>query len=568
MSTQERYAQLFAAEVGDRLSEIGRLLVELEEGSGDSEAVNALFRSVHTIKGMAGAMGYDVVTRLSHQMEAALDELRSGRRRVDPDVIDKLLACNDLLGQAIGARLRGEAAPDPAVFIEQLVLWRLAGDSENGGGVAVSPAGPERTVTDDTAREREERPEAGAPSAPLGIKGDARERSGQRGLELSRVPVDIKRLDELLNLIGELGIVAKRLGSAPELAKSEPLKVTVEAASTLIAELKAQILESRLVPLWQIFDRFPRLVRDGARTTGKEIELHVLGKDLEADRSLLDAINDPLVHLLRNAIDHGIERPEDREAAGKPRVGRIELSARRERSRLVITVGDDGRGVDRRAVVEKAREEGLLDTDRDLDEPELVRILARPGFSTLSGANLLSGRGVGLNVVEERVRGVGGSVELKTESGGGTMIRLELPLTLAVVRALIVEVGDQIYAIPASFARESFVARESWVEMIDGQEWVVWRERRVPLTRLRRLFKMAVPPGAEDEADRGDRRLNLLALEFGGSQRVVSVDAFVGEEEILVKSFDMPAGAVSAFSGATVRPDGRPALVLDVGSLS
>lgn len=378
--------------------------------------------------------------------------------------------------------------------------------------------------------------------------------------------VDIRRLDALMNLLGELTIVRGRLRVLVNETGSELMQELVDEAGSLISEMQLQVVESRMVPVWQIFDRFPRLVRDAARSADKEVEIEISGKELELDRSMLDAISDPLVHLLRNAVDHGIEPPDVREKAGKPRAGRIELSARRERSRVVIVVHDDGRGIDRQRIAIEARSRGLLPDDVEPSDQELLRIMARPGFSTAEKVTNLSGRGVGLNVVEDTVRGVGGSVELRSEEGVGTTFLLELPLTLVIMPALIVEVAGETYALPATFTRESFEAAEGDVMQAHGREWVVWRDRRLPLTRLQSLLSNGEGDGGGNGGKPGV--LRLVALEFGGRQLAVSVDQFIAEEEIVVKSFDLPRGAVPVFSGATVRPDGRPALVLDIGNLS
>jgi two-component system chemotaxis sensor kinase CheA len=543
MKPQERYAELFAAEAREHLAEIGRALVALEEQPAERGALDAVFRSVHTIKGMAAAMGYEAVTRLSHSIESVLDELRAGRRQVDRTVIDLLLQALDLLEQSVEATVKGSEPPDAAVMVEGLVQWRLLGEM----APAAAPAAP--AVAEEAARVRAHRAETFV-----------------RRADANRVRVDIRRLDTLMNLIGELTIVRSRLHALADELGSEPLHDSVEQASRLIAEMQVNVVESRMAPVWQIFDRFPRLVRETARMLDKEVELKVSGRDLELDRSMLDAISDPLVHLLRNAVDHGIEAPAERKKAGKPRAGRIEVSARRERSRVVIVVSDDGRGVDREEVTARARREGLLGDDAEPTSQELFRIMARPGFSTSPRITTLSGRGVGLNVVEDTVRGLGGSVELQSEKGVGSTVRLELPLTLAIIRALIVKVAGQIYALPATFTRESFEFLESAVEQAHGHEWVSWHGERVPLTRLQVLLGGAVGNGKGAGGPEG-WPLNLVALEFAGTRLAVSVDDFVGEEEIVIKPFDLPVGAVPVFSGATVRPDGRPALVLDVGSL-
>jgi two-component system chemotaxis sensor kinase CheA len=550
MSQQDKYAQLFAAEAREHLAEMSRALIALEEAPDDRESLDSIFRSVHTIKGMAGAMGYDEATRLAHNIESVLDELRGERREVNPDLIDLLLESTDLLDNAVESTVAGQAPPDPTATIERLVLWRL----QEEGVPAVEAAAPVAPASDIAPQAGERQQVAQPPERPARRPGS------------SRVRVDIRRLDALMNLLGELTIVRGRLRSLVNQAGSELMQDLVEEAGSLISEMQLQVVESRMVPVWQIFDRFPRLVRDAARSAEKEVEIEIAGKELELDRSMLDAINDPLVHLLRNAVDHGIEPPDVREKAGKPRAGRIELSARRERSRVVIVVRDDGRGIDRQRVSIEARNRGLLPDDVEPSDQELLRIMARPGFSTAERVTSLSGRGVGLNVVEDTIRGVGGSVELRSEEGLGSTFLLELPLTLVIMPALIVEVAGESYALPATFTRESFEAAEGDVIQAHGREWVTWRDRRLPLTRLQNLLSNGEGNGGDNGGKPGV--LSLVALEFGGRQLAVSVDRLVAEEEIVVKSFDPPRGAVPVFSGATVRPDGRPALVLDIGNLS
>lgn len=533
---QEKYAELFASEARAHLNQIGNALIALEREPGDRESLDAIFRSAHTIKGMAAAMGYDVVTRLAHSFESALERLRGLQGPVDAPVVDLLLEASDSLEDAVEATAAGAEPADPTPLVERLE------DLKSGAGTLRSaPSGAERQ-----------------PAKPGGA---VREAGRARA---ARVHVDIRRLDALMNQLGELMIVRGQLGALADALGSEQLREAVDRAGGIIAEMQVEVVESRMVPVWQVFDRFPRLIRDSARAEGKEVEIEISGKGLELDRSLLDAITDPLIHLLRNAVGHGIESPEEREKAGKPRVGRIDLSAQRERSRVVIVVRDDGRGIDRERAIARAREEGLLAPSVEPTDQELFRILARPGFSTAERVTTLAGRGVGLNVVEDCVRGLGGSVELNTEEGLGSTFRLELPLTIAMVHSVIVEVGGQTYGLPVRFARESFESTEAAVEEAHGGEWVTWRDERIPLTRLQRLFRTN---GKAADDSSGDGRLKLVALEFGGERLAVAVDRFVGEEEVVVKTFDQPVGALPAFSAATVRPDGRVALLLDVGSL-
>lgn len=538
--SQTKYAELFASEAREHLAQITRSLVALESEPGDQESLDAIFRSAHTIKGMAAAMGYSVVTRLAHSFESALEQLRDHEIPVDAHVIDLLLECSDRLEEAVDITEAGGEAQDPSPLIEQLVALNESGGPETGA--------------------------RGRPARQVATSMDAEHR--QRRSRTARVGVDIRRLDNLMNQVGELMIVRSRLGALATELSSEPLQDAVERAGGIIRDIQAEVVESRMVPVWQVFDRFPRLVRDTARHEGKEVELEISGKGLELDRSLLDAITDPLIHLLRNAVDHGIESPKERESLGKRRAGRIRVSAQRERSRVVITVEDDGRGVDRQAAIARARESGTLDPSREPTDQELFRILARPGFTTAKRVTTLSGRGVGLNVVDDCARALGGSIELSTEPGAGTMIRLELPLTVAIVHAVMVEVLGETYGLPVRFARESFEIAEEDVEIGHGREWISWRDERIPLRRLRRLFNGGASSAGSTGSDGNGRTLKLVALEFGGERIAIAVDRFLGEQEVVVKTFDPPLGALSVFSAATVRPDGRPALLLDVGSLS
>lgn len=556
MRQREKYAELFAAEAREHLSEIGRALVALESDPSDGEPLAVVFRSVHTIKGMAAAMGYDVASKLAHNIETALDELRSGRRVATPTIVDLLLESSDVLEEAVEATVEGADPPDPARIIERLVLWRL---NDDPSGDRLEDARPQRAQGSEGLNTA--LAEGGAEGSE-GARGPGSAGRPSRRSDRSRVRVDIRRLDALMNLVGELTIVRNQLRASAVVLGSEPLMSAVERASRLIAEMQTHVVESRMVPMWQVFDRFPRLVRDAARSSDREVELSISGKDLELDRSLLDAISDPLVHLLRNAVDHGVEAPEEREAAGKPRMGRIELSARRERSRVVIVVRDDGRGIDRAEILSKARKEGLVAADDEPSDQELLRILARPGFTTAKQVTSLSGRGVGLNVVEDTIRSLGGSVAFESRIGAGTAFRIELPLTLAIARALMVSVSGQVYALPTTFTRESFEVPETALARSHGREWVSWRGEQVPVTRLRELFAGVGGNGAARSG-----KLRLVGVEFGGARLAVEVDRFIGEEEIVIKPFDPPGGTIPVFSGATVLADGRPALVLDVGNL-
>ena len=374
------------------------------------------------------------------------------------------------------------------------------------------------------------------------------------------VRIELARLDALLNLVGELVIVRGRLQALVRDEGSATLQEAMADATRLIGDLQSEVMTSRLVPVGQVFDRFPRLVRDVARQLGKDVLFGIEGKDIAIDRSVLDEIGEPVVHLLRNAVDHGLETPEVREAAGKPRAGRLTLAAFRDRSAVVVTVRDDGRGIDRAGVLDRALALGLVPPGTALlDDDTLLRCIAHPGFSLSTAVTEVSGRGVGVDAVISRVRALGGSVELRTERGVGTSIALRLPVTLAIVRALLAKVGTERYALPLTHVRETLERGPALVRLVQGREMLVLRDEVVPLLRLREVVHLGAADAVQMEEivviERGDRRAGLV------------VDELTGQEDIVVKAFDGARGGLALFSGATILADGAPALIVDVGSL-
>jgi two-component system, chemotaxis family, sensor kinase CheA len=377
------------------------------------------------------------------------------------------------------------------------------------------------------------------------------------------VRIDVRRLDTLMNLIGELLIARGRLTQLAGEIGDLALEETVTQSSRLIAELRDEITASRMVPVSHVFDRFPRVVRDAARAVGKQIDFVVDGKGIELDRSMLDEIGDSIVHLLRNSIDHGIEPPDVRTAAGKSATGRLVLSAARDRSAVVIKVSDDGKGIDRERVLARAKRDGLVDANRtDLTEDELLRLLARPGFSTVDKVTDLSGRGVGVDAVYTRVRALGGAMDIRSVPGQGTTMVLRLPLTLAIMRALLVRVSAEVYAIPLAHVSETIELHPDVLRTVKGREVLLSRDEVLPLMRLRDLVGLPAYQAPSEIAlehvvviDLGDRRAGLV------------IDELTGQEEIVVKQYDAVRDGLPFFGGATLLGDGTPSLIVDVSSL-
>src|SRR4051794_13265097 len=406
-----------------------------------------------------------------------------------------------------------------------------------------------------------------AAAAGDGAGDDGRAAAGAAG-RARHIRVDLRRLDALMNQVGELVIARDRLRrlvshETPELTE------TVDQASRLIGELQDEIMRARLAPVSQVFDRFPRLVRDAARALGKKVDFVIEGKEIELDRSMLDEIGDPLVHLLRNSLDHGIEAPAERRAHGKPETGTLRLSASRERSRIIIRVEDDGRGVQRERVLARAVQAALIARDeaQGLPDEEVYRLLTRPGFSTAEMVTDVSGRGVGLDVVATRVRALGGMLEIFSEPGRGTSMTLQLPQTLAIVRALLVRQSDETYALPLTHVGETVHLLPDEVGTVKGRTVAFLRDEVIPLLALRQILSNGGGQGTGDRGQRNGAKRHAVILEVGEQRIGLEVDALMGQQEIVVKQFDATADTLRLFSGATILSDGRPALILDAGSV-
>ncbi len=626
---QARYAELFRTEAQEHLSEIDAALLALEE-SADPAHVARLFRDMHSIKGMAGAMGYGVVEEVSHALESLLDPLRAGTRRIDRDVVALLFDGSaalrraiddvnagraDTVDRAVSAmlqRLADAAAPATAGDIDRgatavphaasmpgttraslIVDVRLTADCPLKGVRALlvltrlQALGAVQSITPAQSTWQDEQfdgvfsvslssdGEASALEASVRAAGevarvvvrtpdhDASARANETGRDVLRtVRIDLRRLDTLLDLVGELVITRDRLlceaDAAVEQGASRALARAAQDTARLVSALQDEVLQARMVPVGQVFDRFPRLVRDIARDLGKDVHFSTEGSDIALDRSLLDAIGDPIMHLLRNALDHGIEDPATRLAAGKPQMGQLVLRAGRDRAAVVLQVEDDGRGIDRGAILTRAQDQGVVPNDvQYLDDDALLSVLAHAGFSTARAVTSISGRGVGVDVVLTRVRSLGGTLELETLDGEGTVFTVRLPVTLAITRALLVTVADETYALPAAHVVEVLEYAPGTIVTSLAREWMWLRDEQVPVVRLRERFGL---PTVDSEG-------YVAIVEASGRRTAVVVDGLFAQQDIVVKTLDVVRGSTPMFTGATVLGDGTPALIVDVGSL-
>jgi two-component system, chemotaxis family, sensor kinase CheA len=563
----QRYAELFRAEARERLAEMNTSLLALERGEG-AERVAELFRAVHTVKGMAAAMGYAAVRDLSHALETLLDLLRRGSMAVTPAVIETLFESVDTLESAIVAVSQNSTeSVDISAAVSSLEsLWANAENLPDGMNPtmewpimrATPPAAP-AAAANATPATPAVPPVVARPTPPVGTQQFA-----PAGADKTHrfVRVDAARLDTLMTLIGELVIARGRLQEVSRKSTDPAMSEAVLQASKLIGSLQTEITTARMVPVGQAFERFERMVRDTAQSLGKKVAFEILGSDIEVDKSVLDEIGDPVMHLIRNSLDHGVETPAERRVAGKPAIARLTLSAARERSSVVIRVSDDGRGVDMNRVLERAISAGLVDKDHGLlSDSEILALIARPGFSTSSQVTDISGRGVGLDVVATKVRSLGGSVELSTDAGAGTEIRLELPTTLAIIHALLARSDDEVYVLPITHVIETLVVDPSMVRFEDGREILEIRGQSIPAVRLR--DKLGHPPRG-----RGAHAGHAVVLDLPDGRMTLVVDEFVGQQEVVVKFFDAARGMPQLFNGATILTNGSPALILDAQGIA
>ena len=638
---QARYAELFRTEAREHLAELDASLLAFEQ-DGDSAHVATLFRSTHTIKGMAAAMGYRAAESLSHALESVLDGLRRGVTPRSPTLIAVLFEGSDALRQSVDDAVAGSGdevpvaltpllqrlaaytdttvvsaaivAPTPSVAsavpgavpgavlgavpgavpgaaaADRTIDVRLAPDCPLKGvramlvmarleplGIVHSVVPPQVTWQSDTfdgvfsiimataadAAAIETAARAAGDVARVTVTAVAPRPSREAAAESMRtVRVDRRRLDTMLDLVGELVISRDRLlrlAEAHDRSSTRELTKAAHDTARLISAMQDEVLQARMVPVGQVFDRFPRLVRDIARDLGKDVHFATEGREIELDRALLDAIGDPIVHLLRNALDHGIEDAETRRAAGKPPVGTLMLRAARDRAAVVIQVEDDGGGIDRRAILRRAQSQGIVaETVTVLDDDALLQVLAYAGFSTKRKVTSVSGRGVGVDVVATRVRALGGALELETIEGQGTVFTLRLPVTLAITRALLVQVAGDTYALPAAHVVEALEYDPGMIVTAAARESLNLRDEALPLVHVRERF--------------GQLRLThnayIAVVEVAGRRSALVVDALVAQQDIVVKSFDAVRGSAPWFSGATVLGDGTPALIVDLGSLT
>jgi two-component system chemotaxis sensor kinase CheA len=534
--------QEFHAEAKEHLESIEAAGLSLEQSPDNREAVNSLFRSFHTIKGNAGFLGLVPMQRVAHEVESLLDLVRNDKLVINGSIVTAILRSRDaltVLNQQVGAALEHGRAPDKVVPVCELIsnVQLLA--------TGISPA--TQLAPPVQAEAPKEEPEAKASSKATG----------------QTVRVNTEKLDSLMDVVGELVIVQSQLSeTARRLGDSVPsLAGHVGLLGRLTKELQYNAMSLRMIAIQPTFQKMERLVRDLARECGKKAVLFTSGGDTELDRGMVEEIADPLVHMVRNALDHGLEGPEDRIAAGKPEVGTVSLRASHQGGKVVIEMRDDGRGLNRDKILAKAKQKGLVSQDAQPTPDEILNMIFLPGFSTAEKVTAVSGRGVGMDVVRRNIERLRGEIEITSEMGKGTVFKVKLPLTMAIIDGLVVRVGQQRFVLPTtSVLRAVCLASESIVPVQGCGEALDLKGGLVPLRRLDGLQ----PTGSKPRTDKAG--IGVI-IEYSGKTCAILVDEMVGKQEVVIKNLGSYLQGCTSVTGATILGDGTIALILDPGVL-
>jgi two-component system chemotaxis sensor kinase CheA len=531
---------IYLEDAREQLAVLDDVLLRLEREGTRPELLASVLGPLHTLKGNSGMIGLAAVKDCVHRLEEVFARGRDGALALDRDALERLFEAATALRGAI------EAACGPAREQRDLGPAQAA-----LAALAAPPTGVARSAAP-----------AGRPTPGVAAGAQPQPTAGPRS---SMVRVDFGKLDHLLNVVGELIIYRTKLGElARQVAEVLPgvgpeLLEAVHRVSSASTQLQETIMDVRMLPVRHVFERFPRLVRDLAHQQGKSIELVLQGEDTRVDKAVIDELGEPLVHLIRNAVDHGIETPALRKARGKSPTGTLLLSAAQESNQVVITLIDDGAGIDAGSVRRKALERGLLREGETLSDREAIQLIFQEGFSTASAVTDVSGRGVGLDVVVRSMERLNALIEAETIPGAGTKFTLQLPLTLAIISVLMVDVGEEVYALPSSAVVESLRYAKRDLVRMNGRDTLRVRDRIVPFVHLAELFGR---PGAQGDhayaviVGRGEKRLGL------------SVDRLRGQQDVVIKALDAVVSNDSVgIAGATILGDGRVVLILDVGSL-
>ncbi|OIR15945.1 chemotaxis protein CheA [mine drainage metagenome] len=605
----EELLQDFLMEAGDMLSDVDSKLMALEKNPGDAALLNEVFRGFHTIKGGAGFLNASELVTLCHLTENLFDKLRNNELKLSAELMDVIFAATAEVRKMFGALQQSQQpAAAPAEVIQALkdalsgktiaaisrnakpaaatapaptaaapaavgadaVDWDALYNAITGGNDIVKEVGATRDEAkiaeaineEESTRKAFGRRSTDVPGTTVGRRaGDVPAAEAKE----TTIRVDTDRLDQVLNLSGEIGLTKNRLthlrsdilqghNDADTLRE---LDQSVSQLDMLVVSLQNAVMKTRMQPIGRLFKKYPRLARDLARSLGKDVELVLVGEETEMDKTMIEDLNDPLVHLVRNAVDHGVETIEERVAAGKSEKSFVELSARQEGDHILITITDDGKGMRPEVIRNKAVEKGLITAEiaNTLDENRCLELIFLPGFSTKDEISSVSGRGVGMDVVKTNIQKLNGTVNISSEAGKGSTISISLPLTLAILPVLVLRLADQSFAVPLSMVREILPVTQGELQRVSGKATMVVRGEVLPVLPLSQLIGW----GSSDRSEVG------VLMQFGNNSFILTADGFVGHEDVVIKSLDTfrPKGV----AGVTMSSEGDIVLILDIKEL-
>jgi two-component system chemotaxis sensor kinase CheA len=565
----------FMENATELMQSLDEQILVLESNPSSKETIEEIFRAAHTLKGAAGMFGYKAIERVMHKMENFFDRVRKGQIVANPDGIDVVLRGIDLLK----ALMQGVSAGAPTGIATAPIVRELAllGDGKYvKGAVAAKPKsespGPAAAKT--------------APSEPPGSQGGGAQKAKKQ--EESTIRVDLKRLDALVNLVGELVTDRTRFMNIeeelriinPQLKATQNMSQTVQLFGRHMNEIQDTIMKVRMVPIGNAFNKFGRIVRDLARQLDKEIELVIEGETTELDKTLVEQIGDPLVHLIRNSCDHGIESPADRKKNGKKTMGVIVLSARQEGNQIMITIEDDGKGINTDIIRKKGIEKGLITEEAILTDRDIFGLIFEPGFSTVEHVTNISGRGVGMDVVKRQIMKLKGMIDISSQVGSGTTITIQLPLTLAIVQSLLVKSKDEIFAIPLTSVVESIRISPKEIQKVGDAEVIKRRDQVLPLYYLDEILELSNrdwvfwykkqennPSGTTDKnrtnRRRREERLFVVVVGSVDHRFGIVVDTLLNQQEMVIKTMGNLVSSIPCVAGGAILGNGEVVLVLD-----
>lgn len=610
IDTDDEILQDFLVEAGELLELLSEQLVALEQNPEDSDLLNAVFRSFHTIKGGAGFLAINPLVDVCHRAEDVFNVLRQGERVADAELMDTILTVTDVVNTMFDSVRNGED-PEPA---DAALLTLLEGfSSADAGGASAAPmpeapAGEESPVDVSVGGDEisDDEFEAmldeihGKGRSPTGSRADTGEnesvgvaqtpaataavtpesvvekrvetKPAVATAEVAKKPkkvtettvrVGTARLDRIMNMVGELVLVRNRLQTLRSATGDDDITKAVANLDVVTSDLQLTVMKTRMQPIKKVFGRFPRVVRDLARSLSKEIELELIGEETDLDKNLVEALADPLVHLVRNAVDHGIELPDDREKAGKSRQGHVILSAEQAGDHIVLSIKDDGKGMNADTLRGVAVNKGLMDADAAarLDDKECYNLIFAAGFSTKTQISDVSGRGVGMDVVKTSIVKMNGTVEIDSEFGKGSEILIKVPLTLAILPTLMVTLQSQIFALPLANVVEICNLDLTNTNVVDGKNVIVVRDKALPLFFLRDWLTQGGPPAEEETQG------HIVIVRAGNEKVAFVVDQLIGQEEVVIKPLGSMLQGLAGLAGATITGDGRISLILDIPGL-